>query len=145
MRSLSKISRQRIRCLERPDLGDQPGQRLSGEPESNASYATTSSFVAATHVMTSTTNRRLRRLAKRYLMELESAQLEVVLIPAPEPRHSTHQVRAVQEQNCEWYRQFCEEHPSNRRGSKLRTKIKRRLTILALLALANGRCETSYA
>jgi len=70
----------------------------------------------------------------------------VVLIPAPEPKHSTHMVRAVQEQNCDWYREFCEEHPSTgkQRKFKFQTKIKRRQTVEALNKLIEGGSETSY-
>lgn len=94
----------------------------------------------------SITNRKLQKLARQYLLELESSQLEVVLIPAPEQKHSTHMVRAVQEQNCDWYREFCEEHPSTGRFRKLKfqTKIKRRQTVKALKLLIEGGAETSY-
>ncbi len=78
------------------------------------------------------------------LDELESSYLEVVLIPAPERKHAEHYIRAVQSQNAQWYRKFCEEYVSNRKGSKLRTRIKRRATIKALEKLANGINDSIY-
>lgn len=58
-------------------------------------------------------------------------------------------IRAVQEQNCSWYRAFCAEHESNRkdrlRWSKFKTKIKRASTRRALKELIGGKCETYYA
>lgn len=88
---------------------------------------------------------------QRYLDELEGNYLEVVLIPSGDHECAMRggMIRAVQCQNCAWYRKFCEEHPSNRkdyyRWSKFKTKIKRRWTIRALNELIAGKCETYYA
>lgn len=49
------------------------------------------------------------------LYELESNWLEVVLVPAPDPRHSGHCVRKAHSYNADWYRKFCRWYPS---GSK---------------------------
>lgn len=93
----------------------------------------------------------LERLAKEYLIELESHSLEVVLIPSRDHDCAMRggMIRAVQEQNCEWYRAFCGEHESSRkdrlRWSKFKTKIKRQLTRRALKELIAGKCETHYA
>lgn len=76
--------------------------------------------------------------AEEMLFELESNYLEVVLVPAREQRHSTHCIRAVQYENAAWYRKFCEQYPSARKGTKIRTRIKRRETIDALQKILNG-------
>lgn len=87
---------------------------------------------------------------QEYLADLEGNYLEVVLIPSRRiDRADYDMIRAVQYQNCEWYRSFCGEHESNRkdkfRWSKFKTKIKRAHTIRALNELIEGKCETSYA
>lgn len=93
----------------------------------------------------------LQRLAKEYLLELDSHHLEVVLVPSRDHDCALRggMIRAVQEQNAEWYRKFCSEHESNRkdrlRWSKFKTKIKREQTRNALLELIAGKCETHYA
>lgn len=93
----------------------------------------------------------LAALARDYLLELDSHCLEVVLIPSREHDCAMRggKIRAVQEQNAEWYRKFCGEHESNRkdrlRWSKFKTKIKRQWTRRALNELIAGKCETYYA
>jgi hypothetical protein len=82
--------------------------------------------------------------AEQMLWELEANYLEVVLIPAREQRHAGHCVRAVQYQNCEWYRKFCASYSSGRKGAKTRTRIKRRETINALQAILNGQTSGVY-
>lgn len=84
--------------------------------------------------------------AKELLTDLNANYLEVVLIPAPDPRHSGHYVRVTQYQNCAWYRTFCKEHPSNRRwqNRKGRTLIKRNWTIKGLTDLIEGNPKTIY-
>lgn len=86
----------------------------------------------------------IEEIANDLLQELLSSRLEVVLIPAPEQRHSGHCVRAVQEANPEWYQKFCEIYPSNRKGRKIRTKIKRRETIKALEFISKGKTAGCY-
>lgn len=56
-------------------------------------------------------------------------------------------IRAVQEQNADWYRAFCDRYQSNRRRmrSKSDTKIKRQHTRRALNELIAGECRTYYA
>lgn len=93
----------------------------------------------------------LQRLAREYLLELESNYLEVVLIPSRD--HDCYMrggmIRAVQYQNATWYRLFCAEHESQRRDlhkwRKFKTKIKRQGTRRALKELIAGRCKTHYA
>lgn len=79
------------------------------------------------------------------LLELESGCLEVVLIPAPDPRHSGHCIRAVQYQNAAWYRKFCSLYPSSRKGFKTRTRIKRAAAIKALERIIAGNTAGIYA
>ena len=130
-------------CFEPRDTGKVLDKQRSPAPRSSGSSATSSSSGEVFQKTTSTTSqrrqRRIQKLARQYLLELESSHLEVVLIPAPDPRHPTHMVRAVQEQNCRWYRELCEEHPSNGHSKKLKfqTKIKRNLVVKALKSLAS--------
>lgn len=82
--------------------------------------------------------------AEEMLLELEANRLEVVLIPAPEKRHVGHCVRAVQDANPEWYRKFCAEYPSARKGTRIRTRIKRQATINALKRILEGETRGVY-
>lgn len=77
------------------------------------------------------------------LFELLGNCLDVVLIPAPDPRHSNHCVRAVQYQNCGWYRRFCALYPPNRR-TRCSTIIKRPHTIRALEQIIEGKKSGVY-
>ena len=91
----------------------------------------------------------LRRAAQEMLAELDSSRLEVVLIPSRDPDCAMRggKIRAVQSQNAEWYRKFCDQHQSTRkrRSFKSDTKIKRAHTRRALLEILSGRCATPYA
>jgi hypothetical protein len=92
-----------------------------------------------------------QKLYREYLLELDSNCLEVVLIPSRDHDCAMRggKIRAVQYQNCEWYRSFCAEHESDRkdrnRWRKFKTKIKRQWTRRALQELISGKCETPYA
>ena len=83
------------------------------------------------------------------LGELLAYRLEVVLIPSQDDDCAMRggMIRAVQEQNAEWYRTFCAQFASHRkyRGRKFKTKIKRQHTIRALNELAEGYAATIYA
>lgn len=87
----------------------------------------------------------IKMIANDFLQELLSQKLEVVLIPAPEQRHDGHCIRAVQEENPKWYQKFCSIYQSNRKGTRVRTKIKRRETIKALEALRRGASIGCYS
>src|SRR5258706_14904404 len=50
--------------------------------------------------------RVMKRIIQWLLDELENGMHEVVLIPAPYPRHSGHQIRALQYSNAAWYSKF---------------------------------------
>lgn len=72
--------------------------------------------------------------------ELEAGKLEVVLIPAPSPRHSLHMVRAVVNRPPVWYRVICSRYASGRIRAKRKfdTKIKRKNVLELLYATFNG-------
>lgn len=75
--------------------------------------------------------------------ELESSQLCVILVPAPDPRHYCHYIRAKLDQNPRWYSRICERFPSSRKG-KMRTRIKRREVLRVLERLATCQKSESY-
>jgi len=89
-------------------------------------------------------SRRIAEVAQSLLDELEQGQLEVVLVPAQDKRHSGHCVRAVQNQNARWYQKFCSQYVSGRKGFKTRTRIKRRETVCALEKLSTGEVSGVY-
>ena len=60
--------------------------------------------------------------------ELEMKRLRVILIPAPDPRHYNHRIRAVETKNPPWYsRMYCERAP-----------VRRDLSLPALERIAYG-------
>lgn len=79
------------------------------------------------------------------LRQLESNHLKVVIVPQKEPTNCGASIRIVEERNCEWYREFCSEFPSNRktRSIKFKTKIKRRNVIRLLKILSSGKKSKS--
>jgi hypothetical protein len=79
--------------------------------------------------------------------ELSAHRLEVVLIPAPDPRHRNHKVRCVQDQNPRWYQSLCDRHQSSRRRRSFKsdTRIRREHTLRALERIAGGDTRGSYA
>jgi hypothetical protein len=88
-----------------------------------------------------------REAVHSLLAELEGARLDVVLIPAPEPRHSGHCIRVAAEYNADWYRELCAEYQSSRRRNRLNdndTRIKRKDTIRALERALAGHFESAY-
>jgi len=70
----------------------------------------------------------LPKRVRRYYVEdadylynyLKSNYLEVILIPAPRPNHSTHKIRAIQNQNPNWYRELYWSSKHFRRDLSLR-------------------------
>jgi hypothetical protein len=60
-----------------------------------------------------------RRTAQELRDELENNGLEVVLIPAPEPKFSGHMIRAVDSHNPVWYRELYSEYAHFRRDRSL--------------------------
>lgn len=83
--------------------------------------------------------------ASQMLDDLQGGNLEVVLIPAPEPQHSTHCVRAVQYENAAWYQEFCSHFRScTGKRKRSRTFIKRQHTISALQKIIRGEKSGIY-
>lgn len=81
--------------------------------------------------------------------DLENSFFEVVLIPAPDPQHSEHKVRAVQYANPLWYSKLCGLYTSTRgkgrkRMKRPRTIINRSNTFRALNAMIDGRDAGIY-
>lgn len=78
--------------------------------------------------------------AELLLAELESTQLQVVLVPSRRPNAETDCIRVAVEKNPDWYRSFCARHPSSRgtRRGKFDTKIRRANVAAVLKRLAAG-------
>lgn len=81
--------------------------------------------------------------------DLENSFFEVVLIPAPDPQHSEHKVRAVRYANPLWYSKLCRTYCSIRgRGRKRmkreRTIINRTNTSRALQRMIDGQDAGIY-
>jgi hypothetical protein len=82
-------------------------------------------------------------MATDMLAELESSQLEVVLIPSQDPDIADRggMIRAVQMANPEWYSELCSRftrgHQSRKRTPNHDTVIDRRSTLAALRRLVN--------
>lgn len=88
-------------------------------------------------------NKREHARARRMLRELDRGGLEVILIPAPEPIHSTHMIRAVANQNPQWFRKMCSYYMNCRGIGKKkmirpRTNFNRRIARRALVAMIAG-------
>lgn len=92
--------------------------------------------------------RWVRDNAAAMRLELEARRLSVVLIPAPFGGPD-RKIRAVEEQNPGWYRDFCAAFETNRsqprHGRKPDTLIKRRHTLRALKEIEGGVARTTYA
>lgn len=75
------------------------------------------------------------------LGELESSQLEVVLVPTRRWANEGGCVRVAVSRNCDWYRRFCGLHGSDRvrRNALFDTRIKRRAVVRLLERLIAGR------
>lgn len=82
------------------------------------------------------------------LAELDSARLEVVLVPARRAVNVGACVRVAVSKNASWYRAFCRRHPSSRRRRNAApdTRIKR-ANVLRLLAqlIAGEPARSKYA
>ena len=52
--------------------------------------------------------------------DLRANRLEVILVPAPEPKHCGHMIRAVANRNPDWYRELYSTHSHFRRDLSLR-------------------------
>lgn len=76
--------------------------------------------------------------------------LEVVLLEAPDPRHSSHHIRAVENKNPFWYQELCKQYPKNRTHPRQRKEkftdslIDRGSVKRALSSIAAGKDRTTY-
>ena len=86
----------------------------------------------------------IKERAGMMLNELTGSRFEVVLIPAPEPKHSGHKIRAKQEGNPAWYSCFVAQY-TNCRGigrkkmKRPRTYIKKEWIVGALKNIIKGK------
>lgn len=80
------------------------------------------------------------------LAELESSQLEVVLVPCKRYANQDGCIRVAANRNCTWYRRFCSRYSSDRRrkNSAFDTRIKRRNVINALNGILAERYKGKY-
>ena len=92
----------------------------------------------------------LRQTLAIMLRQLKNERLDVVLVAAPDARHSEHKIRTVQNENPWWYRELCSRHTKRRSSNRKRvgkthhdTKIDRRRTIQALTTLVGGGVSVS--
>lgn len=74
--------------------------------------------------------------------DLRANKIQTVIAPAPDPRHSGHGIRVVQEQNPAWYRAICKRYSTaakRKRNPRLPdTKVKRKRILQALDLMAAG-------
>ncbi len=83
---------------------------------------------------------------EQMLMELESNQLVVILVPSKRPTNEGGMIRVAASKNCSWYRAFCKANSSSRKrkNSCHDTCIKRFRTVAALEAMIAGVRSTYY-
>lgn len=79
--------------------------------------------------------------------ELREQKLEVVLVPAPDPKHHCHYIRVVENRPPVWFSEFAHHYMrSSKRAPRPRPNfIKRRETMRALESIAAGKTDTIYA
>lgn len=81
----------------------------------------------------------IQEKANEMLDELLRHRLEVVLVAAPEEKHSGHKIRLVCDQNAKWYREFCALYSGTRKqGHKVRTYIHRPTVVKHLSRIAQN-------
>lgn len=80
------------------------------------------------------------------LNELESSQLEVMLVPQRTFTNHGGMVRVAVSRNVKWYRDFCGRFPSSRvrKNCAFDTRIKRRDVLRVLRGALAGRSVSSY-
>lgn len=77
--------------------------------------------------------------------ELLERKLEVVLVPAPEPKHVCHQIRVAVNRPPDWFSAVAQRHKRTRKRMPVPDFIKRANTLKALEAIAAGEIKTDYA
>ncbi len=80
------------------------------------------------------------------LMELESNQLTVILVPQRTKTNDGGMIRVASSKNCNWYRKFCAKFLSSRKRTNrcVDTRIKRFRTVDALQKMLAGQPSTYY-
>lgn len=92
-------------------------------------------------------NREILDELELMLNELDSSQLEVVLVPQRRFTNHGGMVRVAISKNAKWYRDFCGRFSSSRvrRNVAFDTRIKRRHILRVLRALLAGKSTSIYA
>src|SRR3989344_432562 len=63
--------------------------------------------------------------ARTLIDDLQSNNLEVILIPTPDPKHSTHKIRQVVNKNPGWYCELFQKHyPNFRRDRSIKALVR---------------------
>ncbi|MBN2140863.1 MAG: hypothetical protein JW718_07635 [Desulfovibrionaceae bacterium] len=91
---------------------------------------------------------RLRPAVEQMLRDLDWSGLCVELIPAPEPMHPDHRIRAVAERNPDWYRELARTFQRGRRARAPRyadPRFKRGDIHRVLLLLLSRGTTSCYA
>jgi len=80
------------------------------------------------------------------LAELQSSQLEVILVPQKRYTNECGMIRVAVSKNCSWYRKFCAANTSKRgvRRGRQDTIIRRQHTIRALERMIAGQPSRYY-
>src|SRR5262245_39829566 len=91
--------------------------------------------------------RHERERAAEMLGELLEHKLEVILVPAPDPKHTGHYIRVVADKPPRWFSEVARRYMrSSKRYPRPRPNfLKRAGTLRALEAIAAGRIATTYA
>src|SRR5690349_18418617 len=80
-----------------------------------------------------------QKKAKELYNDLLENKQEIVLIPAPEPRHSEHKIRVVQNRPPKWFSKFVNQFTkSTKKYPRVRPKVYRREVLIGLSKLSNG-------
>jgi len=92
-------------------------------------------------------NKRLiRNKAKAMYAELAEHSLEVILVPAPEPKHCGHCIRVAADRPPQWFSELSGRYLYRKGRQKPRPSfIKRQESLRALQEIANGHVRTIYA
>ena len=88
----------------------------------------------------------VQAVAQDLIHELAAHRLEVILVPAPNPRHCGHQIRMPVAHNPDWYRTLCQRRSSRAHPHRTRpdTAIKRQHVVRGLTAIAVGKRGPYY-
>lgn len=93
---------------------------------------------------------RLREVVQIMLDDLLHQYPEVIVVPAPQPRHCGHGVRVVTERNPEWWSDFTACYPKNRKVPRKNGKpdtriVRKRIVQVLSLWLERGWTSSIYA